>query len=241
MKSKDDYLTEQKEKFVFSGLQSLSTEEIQILKRDGFIKGSISTKCQNTASLWLIEQMNLLGRCISYYDQPQVMSIRPTQGFGRYSSGGDFRLVPHTDLAWFEKPPKYIGMFCIHPGGENEYQTISDSLEVLKVIPQNVLDQLRITPIHFPAPEHVDSLGFTGRIIENEHIRINSRNIRETWSESAEIFLQELIHVEKKIKCKTGDYWFVDNERYCHGRCELQPNTLRHLLRVYAQSYSCQP
>lgn len=228
-------------KMVSLGLQSLSTKELQVLKRDGFIRGSISTKCQNTASLWLIEQVNLLGRCISYCNQPLVMSIRPTTGFGRYSSGGDLRLLPHTDLAWARKPPKYIGMFCIHPGERGEYQTIADSSKVLKIIPQNITEQLKRTPIHFPAPEHVRSLGFTGYILENDRVRINSRSIRESWSQSAEDFLQNLILVEEKIKCEPGDYWFIDNERYCHGRYELTPNTSRHLLRVYGQSLFYSP
>ncbi|WP_277878208.1 TauD/TfdA family dioxygenase [Tolypothrix sp. FACHB-123] len=167
------------------------------------------------------------------------MSIRPKPGFGRSSSGGDLRLLPHTDLAWAERPPKYIGMFCIHPGGGNEYQTISDSFKALNALPQDVLEQLRRNPIHFPAPEHVNSSGFTGAILDSERVRINSRNIRENWSDSAEVFLRELIRIEKEIKCEPGDYWFIDNTRYCHGRYELNPNTSRHLLRVYGIEPRC--
>jgi len=218
-----------------SGIKPMSIELIETLKKNGFVQGKIPTDCQNIASLWLIEQMNILGSSISYYNQPLVMNICPTPGFEGYSSRGYLRMLPHTDLAWHEKPPKFIGMFCINPGEENECQTISDSCKVIDSLPQYMINLLRLSSIYFPPPKHVNSRGFTGTILNDNKLRINSKYIRGNWIEEAELFLQQLIKHEEKIYCQAGDFWFIDNEKYAHGRYQLSHNTKRHLLRVYGK------
>ena len=193
-----------------SGLQPITTEAIKTLKEVGFIKGSIPTDSRDIASLWLIEQMNILSSCISYCNQPLVMDIRPSPGFEGSFFAGELRLFPHTDLAWYEDPPTFIGMFCINPGEKNECQTISDSCKVIASLPEHITTWLRANCIYFPSPRHIKTKGFTGNIIDGNIVRINSRDIRNNWPEEAEYFLQKLIDFEEKIYFKTGDFWFFD-------------------------------
>ena len=214
-------------------IHPLTALQISELKEKGFLRGSISDICQNTARLWLIEQMNLLGKCISYFEQPLVMDVRPTLGFDRSSSAGDLRVLPHTDVAWHKKPPKFIGFFCLNPGEEGEWQTISDSFEIIDSLPRPIKSWLETNSIYFPTPSHVKEEGFTGKIFHKKFLRLNSRSIRKNWAKEAEFFLQKLIEVEKFIECKKGDFWFIDNTRFAHGRYQLNHNTSRHLLRTY--------
>ncbi|MEM8723742.1 MAG: TauD/TfdA family dioxygenase [Cyanobacteria bacterium P01_G01_bin.39] len=223
-------------KQVSSGIAPLSKHNIKILHEKGFIKGSIPTSCQNTASLWLIEQMNLLGKCICYCQQPQVMHVRIIPNCDSTSlSLSDLRIFPHTDVAWQEKPPKFIGFFCLDPGNKEEYQTISDSLKVIKSLPKNVLSVLTKDLVHFPSPKYVKTQGFSGKIIDNNNLRINYRNIRYAWSEESELFFQELINAEEILELRKGSFWFIDNKRYAHGRHKLSYDSPRHLLRCYGQ------
>ena len=50
---------------------------------------------------------------ISYLGLPLVMDLKPQPGYqpASFAGTGEFNL--HTDLTWHEKPPKYLGMFCV--------------------------------------------------------------------------------------------------------------------------------
>ncbi len=168
-------------------------------------------------------------------NQPLVMDIRPSPGFEGSFFAGELRLFPHTELAWHEEPPTFIGMFCINTGEENECQTISDSCKVIASLPEHIITWLRLKPIYFPSPKHIKTKGFTGNIIDGNTVRINSRDIRNNWAEEAEYFLQKLMDFEEKIYFKTGDFWVFDNRIYAHGRPKLSSKTKRHLLRVYGK------
>lgn len=214
-------------------LKPLNISEIDILLKNGFVRGTLLTDDKNIASAWLITQMNIISECISYCNQPLVMDIKPNPHFSRFSSAGDLRLLPHTDVAWHKNPPRFIGIFCLHPGDDNEYQTISDSLKIINSTPKIIVNWLRTNHIYFPSPKHINTKGFTGKVLDKNILRINSRDIRNNWSEKVEFFLQELINNEEAIICKPGDYWFFDNTRYAHGRSQISRHTKRHLLRAY--------
>src|SRR5688572_2381576 len=88
---------------------------LQEIEKWGYIQiDNVSLENPNKS---LEEFISSFAKPIAYLDLPMVMDLRPQPGFqpASYAGTGEFDL--HTDLTWYEKPPRYIGMFCVRPEG----------------------------------------------------------------------------------------------------------------------------
>src|SRR5574341_384290 len=88
---------------------------LQQIKESGYVY--LETKEVDNPDHALEEAVASFAKPIAYVGLPMVMDLRPQPGFqsASYAGTGEFDL--HTDLTWYEKPPRYIGMFCVRPEG----------------------------------------------------------------------------------------------------------------------------
>ena len=179
---------------------------------------------------------------ISYLGLPLVMDLKPKPGFqpASYAGTGVFDL--HTDLSWFEKPPKYIAMFCVQPesaGGGRPL--LADGWKALADLSPEDVDYLKTQPVTFPAPDHIDYPPLTDPIVtdrsEGPFIRFRYDLLDEPPAPVQNFFAainDNIIYVD----VAPGTMFIFDNDRMLHGRTELKGgmNSDRHFKRLYGDA-----
>lgn len=188
----------------------------------------------------LLSLAKMIGQVKSYLSQPLIMDIKPKKGYEPQSSGGTDYIGPHSDLAWYKTPPQFIAMICLDPGEATDGRaTAVDALSVFKKMPQNVKSDLEREKVFFPAPSHTEFNGFEGPIVSKQEeyrmLRFNSRNIRDSLSESGKLFLNELESKQQEYLLEKGMLIAYNNHHYFHGRTRVEKgaSTSRWLKRIY--------
>lgn len=180
-------------------------------------------------------------RPISYLELPLVMDLKPKPGFqpASYAGTGVFDL--HTDLSWFEKPPKYIAMFCVMPeSAGGGIPLLADGWQALNSLDAADVAYLQTHPITFPPPDHIDYPALTAPIItareEGPFIRFRYDLLDNPPQPVQNFFAavnDNLIHVD----VSPGSMFIFDNDRMLHGRTELKGGLTsdRHFKRLYGE------
>ncbi len=183
-----------------------------------------------------------LGKAASFVGQPLVMDIKPTRLCGAKSFGGTGEFPLHTDLAWYPTPPRYLAMFCVHPGEGDGDATFADAFDVLASADDGDRLAWETTPIHFPAPSHASWAGHTAPILEHRDGRVicrfNTRDIDDRLDGPSQRFAAALEAHEQVVPWRAGDLFVYDNWRFCHGRRAVSKGarSSRWLLRMYADA-----
>ncbi len=193
-----------------------------------------------------------IGTAVSYFGQDTVMDIKPSKNknCGGMSFAGTLKFPLHTDLAWYRGSPRYLAMFCVHPGEGGGDGVYADGSEAAALLNGPDLAELENTPLHFPAPSHVDWTGHTGPVIgrpeadspaaiggAGPRIRFNLRDIDQTVGGPARRFAEALEACAHLVPMRAGLLMVYDNHRFCHGRTAIQAGTSsrRFLKRMYIE------
>ena len=178
---------------------------------------------------------------ISYLGLPQVMDLKPKPGFqpASYAGTGEFDL--HTDLTWYENPPKYIAMFCVsHEAAGGGIPLLADGWHALASLAGADIDFLKTQPISFPPPDHIDYAPFQGPIIAERagklQVRFRYDLLEEPETPIRNYFAAINQHV-LQLTVSPGSIFVFDNHRMLHGRTELKAGleSNRFFKRMYGE------
>lgn len=181
---------------------------------------------------------------ISYLGLPLVMDLKPQPGFqpASYAGVGEFDL--HTDLTWYEKPPKYIAMFCIaNEAAGGGVPLLADGWQVLEHLAEADVRYLKTEPVTFPPPNHIDYPPLSGPIVNDQNGKPVIRFRYDLLDNPAppitrffEAVQAQTIHLD----VSPGTIYIFDNERMLHGRTELKAGleSNRFFKRMYGEARS---
>lgn len=178
---------------------------------------------------------------ISYLGLPLVMNLKPKPGFqpASYAGTGVFDL--HTDLSWFEKPPKYIAMFCVMPeSAGGGIPLLADGWQALNSLSPQDVAYLKSHPVTFPPPDHIDYPPLTGPIVtdrtEGPFIRFRY-DLLDNPTQPIQNFFAAVNEHLIQVEVTSGSMFIFDNDRMLHGRTELKGgmSSDRHFKRLYGE------
>ena len=176
---------------------------------------------------------------ISYLGLPLVMDLKPQPGYqpASFAGTGEFNL--HTDLTWHEKPPRYLGMFCIaYESAGGGIPLLADGWKALDDLSQDDLAYLHTEPVTFPPPDHIDYPPLSGPIITETEGKINIRfryDLLANPDPTTTRFNQAINRHVFEVHVTPGSVFIFDNYRLLHGRTELKAGlgSDRHFKRMY--------
>ena len=181
-----------------------------------------------------------------------IFPIKKLEG-EQISSSSKTELSLHTEIAFHENRPDMLLLFCIR-ADENAGTTYSEMHEILRCLPQWVIEQLKQLNFLF----HPD-LSFTmnGASTEPKLQSIFTDDLSEMTydmtavkamtddAETALDFLERAIeHCKKTIYLRPGDFLVIPNRRTVHGRTNFTPRfdgKDRWLKRIMCRDYSRPP
>jgi len=190
----------------------------------------------------LRELVSSFARPIAYLDLPLVMDLRPKPGFqpASYAGTGEFDL--HTDLTWYEKPPKYIAMFCVaRESAGGGIPLLADGWQALASLAEADIHFLKTRPMTFPTPTHIDYAPLHGPIITEQDGRLQIRFRYDLLADPPppvrryfKAINNHVIHLD----VSPGSIFVFDNHRMLHGRTELKAglNSDRFFKRMYGEA-----
>ena len=176
---------------------------------------------------------------IAYLGLPIVMDLKPQPGYQPASFAGTGVFDLHTDLTWHEKPPRYLGMFCIQPetaGGG--IPLLSDGWQAIKDLSAAELAYLQTESISFPPPSHINYAPLNGPILtgpaEQPMVRFRY-DMLDNPAPAVTRFNQAVNAHVFEVRVSPGDVFIFDNYRMLHGRTELAAgmDSDRHYKRIY--------
>lgn len=177
---------------------------------------------------------------ISYLDLPLVMDLQPQPGYQPASFAGTGVFDLHTDLSWFEKPPKYIAMFCVSPeSAGGGIPLLADGWKALADLDEADATYLKTEPVTFHPPSHIDYTPLSGPIIsekQDDTIMVRFRyDMLDNPAPAVTHYRQATNDNVIFIDAKPGMIFIFDNDRMLHGRTELQGGMTsdRHFKRMY--------
>jgi gamma-butyrobetaine dioxygenase len=179
---------------------------------------------------------------ISYLGLPLVMDLKPQPGFqpASYAGIGEFDL--HTDLTWYEKPPKYIAMFCIaNEADGGGIPLLADGWQVLASLAEADVQYLKTEPVTFPPPSHIDYPPLSGPIVNEQNgkpvIRFRYDLLDNPPPPITRFFEAVQAHTIY-LDVSPGTIYIFDNERMLHGRTELKAGleSNRFFKRMYGEA-----
>jgi alpha-ketoglutarate-dependent taurine dioxygenase len=163
---------------------------------------------------------------ITYLGLPMVMDLRPQPGFQAASYAGTGVFDLHTDLSWHEKPPKYIGMFCVNTeSAHGGIPLLSDGWKALQDLSEEDVAYLKSENITFPPPSHIDYAPLTGPIVQERAGKTLIRfryDMLEDPAPSIRRYFEAINRHVIYLDVKPGSVFVFDNERMLHGRTELK-------------------
>jgi alpha-ketoglutarate-dependent taurine dioxygenase len=187
----------------------------------------------------LEETMATIATPIAYLGLPMVMDLKPQPGFQPASYAGTGNFDMHTDLSWHEKPPKYLGMFCVRmEAAGGGIPLLADGWQALKMLAEEDIEYLKTAPVTFPPPSHIDYAPLTGPIITEKNGKPFIRfryDMLENPAEPVRRFFEAINQCIFEVKVSPGSIFFFDNGRMLHGRTELKAalDSDRHFKRIY--------
>ena len=171
------------------------------------------------------QHLSTFANPISYLGLPLVMDLRPKPGFqaASYAGTGEFNL--HTDLSWYEAPPKYIAMFCVsNEAAEGGIPLLSDGWQALEDLDAADVEHLKTESVTFPPPSHIDYTPLTGPIISEKQGELIVRFRYDMLDQPAapvqrynQAINRHVIHMD----VTPGSLFIFDNDRMLHGRTAL--------------------
>ena len=179
---------------------------------------------------------------IAYLGLPMVMDLKPQPGFqpASYAGVGEFDL--HTDLTWHEKPPRYIGMFCVSlEAAGGGIPLLADGWKALEELSEEDVSYLKTQPVAFPPPSHINYPPLKAPIVGEREGRLVIRfryDLLKDPPPAARNYLaathRHLIH----LNVSPGAIFVFDNERMLHGRTELKAGLTsdRFFKRMYGDA-----
>ncbi|MEM7345032.1 MAG: TauD/TfdA family dioxygenase [Chloroflexota bacterium] len=176
---------------------------------------------------------------IAYVGLPMVMDLKPKPGYQPASFAGTGHFDLHTDLSWHEKPPKYIGMFCVNmESAGGGIPLLSDGVAALADLSEEDAAYLRNETITFQPPSHIDYPALTEPIITEKDGETKVRVRFDMLNDPPQPILNYLEAVNNHIVhigVKPGALFIFDNERMLHGRTELSAGMTsdRFFKRIY--------
>ena len=187
----------------------------------------------------LEEAIAAISRPIAYLGLPMVMDLRPQPGYQPASFAGTGEFSLHTDLSWHEKPPKYIGMFCVaNETARGGIPLLSDGWQALADLDEGDAEFLKTEPVTFPPPSHIEYEPLSGPIIRevNGQLVIRFRfDMLENPAPPIIRFNQAINDHMIQVQVEPGTIYIFDNERLLHGRTELAGGM--HSDRFYKRIY----
>jgi alpha-ketoglutarate-dependent taurine dioxygenase len=178
---------------------------------------------------------------IAYLGLPMVMDIKPQPGYQPASFAGTGEFDLHTDLSWYENPPKYIGMFCVsNESAHGGIPLLADGWQALADLSQSDAAYLRQEPVTFPPPDHIDYPPLTGPIAAEQEgktlIRFRFDMLVDPAPPVRHFFQavnRHIIHLD----VKPGSIFIFDNHRMLHGRTALKAGlgSDRFFKRIYGE------
>ncbi|MDX1521717.1 MAG: TauD/TfdA family dioxygenase [Anaerolineae bacterium] len=185
--------------------------------------------------------LSTFARPISYVGLPLVMDLRPQPGFQPASFAGTGEFNMHTDLSWYEKPPKYIAMFCVaNETAHGGVPLLSDGWAALEDLSVEEVAYLKTEPVTFPPPSHIDYAPLTGPIIREIDGKLVVRfrfDMLENPSDPIRHYFEAINRHIIHIRARPGSLFIFDNDRMLHGRTELKAGmgSDRHFKRMYGE------
>ena len=189
----------------------------------------------------LEKYLGSLAKPIAYLGLPLVMDLKPKPGFqpASYAGTGEFDL--HTDLSWYETPPKYIGMFCVaNESAHGGAPLLSDGWKALNDLEAAEVADLKSNAITFPPPDHIDYAPLTGPIVEEQEgqpmIRFRYDLLTDPGP-AVQHFFQAVNRRVIHLDVQPGSIFIFDNHRMLHGRTALKAGlgSDRFFKRMYGQ------
>jgi alpha-ketoglutarate-dependent taurine dioxygenase len=178
---------------------------------------------------------------IAYLGLPLVMDLRPQPGFqpASYAGTGEFDL--HTDLTWYEKPPKYIGMFCMSlESAGGGIPLLADGLKALESLDKADVEYLKTQPVTFPPPSHINYPSLSGPIITGQAGKLMVRfryDMLDNPAPPVGHYFEAVKANVIQLDVSAGTVFIFDNERMLHGRTELKAglSSDRFFKRIYGE------
>lgn len=176
---------------------------------------------------------------IAYLGLPMVMDLRPQPGFqpASYAGVGEFDL--HTDLSWYEKPPKYIGMFCVRPEANGGgIPLLADGWKALELLSEEDVAYLKNEPVTFPPPSHIDYAPLTSTIASERAGKLEIRfryDMLDNPAAPVRRYMEAIHECLIRLAVSPGTVFIFDNLRMLHGRTELKAGmeSDRFFKRIY--------
>jgi len=187
----------------------------------------------------LYEYVSAIARPISYLELPMIMDLKPQPGYQPASFAGTGEFDLHTDLSWHEKPPKYIGMFCVNnESAHGGIPLLSDGWKALEDLSAEDVEFLQTEPLSFPPPSHIDYTALHGPIVSARNGKKVIRfryDMLENPGPPVQNYFKAINNHVIGLDIKPGSLFIFDNERMLHGRTELKAGmgSDRHFKRMY--------
>jgi len=209
----------------------------QTLDQSGFvIIENVGLENPNEA---LHDTITSISEPISYLGLPLVMDLKPQPGFQPASFAGTGVFDLHTDLSWHEKPPKYLGMFCVMPeSAGGGIPLLADGWQALAQMDPADVQFLRSEAVSFPPPSHIDYAPLSGPIVSGQDdqpfIRFRYDMLTDPPPPVSR-FNQAINDCRFEVRVPPGTIYLFDNYRMLHGRTGLAAgmNSDRHYKRIY--------
>jgi len=174
----------------------------------------------------LEEVVSSIAEPISYLGLPLVMDLKPQPGFQPASYAGTGEFDMHTDLTWYEKPPKYIGMFCVsNESAGGGIPLLADGWKALEELSEEDAEYLKTQPVTFPPPSHINYPPLSGPIVNEQDGKLVIRFRYDMLTNPAPPVRNYLDAIHKHliyVNVSPGSVYVFDNERMLHGRTELK-------------------
>ncbi|MEL6745233.1 MAG: TauD/TfdA family dioxygenase, partial [Pseudomonadota bacterium] len=152
----------------------------------------------------------------------------------------------HTDLAYVDRPPRYILTHCVQPDPDGGGVTLlSDVKQAITLLSDKDREALSDTVFSFrypPGCEEGESASFA--VIDDSsdsgtprlRFRLDRTNCPTSHQKPLENLADALAKCSFQLKLFAGDLLILDNTRMAHGRTALSTSggTHRHLRRAYA-------
>ena len=177
---------------------------------------------------------------IAYLGLPMVMDLKPQPGYQPASFAGTGKFDMHTDLSWYEKPARYIGMFCVHPeSAGGGIPLLSDGWAAFADMDAEDAHYLTTAGVTFPPPSHIDYAPLTGPIISQKTGRKIVRFRFDMLDQPAppiQRYFEAINDHIFEVEVSPGTMFVFDNDRMLHGRTQLKADMAsdRFFKRIYA-------
>lgn len=212
---------------------SLQREILAGIKETGFVQ--LDPIATSDPDALLLDVLGSSFQPVTHFDNPMIMDLRPRRGMDPTSYAGTARVAMHTDRAYVPRPPRYIAMMCIVPGGGEP--EIADGAAAAAMLDAASKKELREREFPFRQSADNTRVGFTGPILTGDAIRFRRDLLPAHAGPAVTALVRALRRTARPLDIRSGSIWIVDNHRVLHGRAALHGGiaSKRHLKRVYAE------